>query len=134
MSTNYYSENIQVLPVGLTRAVARILEHCVGHDQAIALDRLVQLANQNPAVVHADERQVRAAVEELRNDGMDVVNLMDGAGYFIPGKNEKDLYIRFRQSYTSRAKRIFETMSKMDATAKRKFGSLEENAQQTSLF
>lgn len=130
----YYEQEIKELPPGLTRAVGRILEHCVGRANACPLERLVELSNQHPAVTRADERQVRAAVEELRKGGMDIINLMDGAGYFVPAKTEKDLYIRFRQSYTSRAKRIFEAVTAMDATARRKFGSLEENSQQPGLL
>jgi hypothetical protein len=133
MSDKYYDEKIQDLPPGLVRTVARILEKAQGHKKAIHLDRLVGLVN-SYGTLKFDERQVRAAIEELRNGGMDIINLQDGAGYFIPSKEEKELYIRFRSSYTSRAKHIFETMHAMDATAIKKFGNLEENPQQPALL
>jgi len=127
---SYYAEKVDTLPAGLTRVVGRVLEKAVGHRNGVTVERLVALVRLTPGLDDTDERQARASVEELRKGGMDIVNLMDGAGYFIPAQDEKELYLRFRNSYTSRAKAIFDTTAAMDATAKRKFGSLEENAQQ----
>lgn len=59
------------------------------------------------------DRGVRLKIAELRNEGHKICSDSNGKGYWM-ARSESD-YKRFRAEYVSRARKIFETVGKMDA-------------------
>lgn len=72
-----------------------------GHDNGVSLQKLSTLTGLN-------ERWVRREIEKSNLDitTPPIVNLMDGAGYFIPTAEETDSIKRYIISEKSRARKL----------------------------
>jgi hypothetical protein len=134
MAKDFYIIQIDNMPFGLKRFVARVIERSRGHDRGTPLEKIIELAERQNVFEKTDERLIRELIEELRNEEWDIANNMDGFGYYLPLVSEKPLYLKFLNSYTSRARHIFGTARAMNKTASLKFGGLQENPQQPDLF
>src|SRR3989304_5961364 len=111
------------LPPGLEKAVLSILARCAGQKRAGGRGRLVELARLSPGLGQASDRQVRKAIENLREQGVLICNLLDGEGYFMADTLEE--YQAFRAQYGSYAFTMLEKISitgRPDRRA-RKYGS-----------
>lgn len=107
------------IPEGLVNLVSRVLGQCVGHEKAITLPRMLQLIHESPLYRTVNGRQVRGAIEELREAGSLICNDFSGTGYFTAGFMSE--YQSFRVMYASYAITIFSRCKQMDEQAERQF-------------
>lgn len=71
-----------------------------GHENAVTLNYLI-------GVTGYKGRDIRAYIEKNNLEGdTPIVNLMDGAGYFIPTKEETECLKRYIMSEKSRARKL----------------------------
>lgn len=105
---------------GLEKHVRLILEQHTGQENAIERGELLARVRWNIMLVHTDDRQVRLAIESLREQGMLVCNLITGHGYYLA--ETMDEYQEFRRKYASYAVTIFERVRSMDAAAEKRWG------------
>ena len=118
------------LPPGLEKAVLSILARCAGQKLAVGRGRLVELAKLAPGLGQASDRQVRKAIENLREQGVLICNLLDGEGYFMANTLEE--YQAFRAQYGSYAFTMLEKIKAMDRAADERWG--EERTLQRRMF
>ena len=118
------------LPPGLEKAVLSILARCAGQKLAVGRGRLVELARLSPGLGQASDRQVRKAIENLREQGVLICNLLDGEGYFMADTLEE--YQAFRAQYGSYAFTMLEKIKAMDRAADERWG--EERTLQRRMF
>lgn len=105
---------------GMEKHIRLILEKHLGQENAVERGELLNLVHLNIMLVHADDRQVRLAIESLREQGMLVCNLLTGHGYYLAGT--MDEYQAFRRKYASYAVTIFERVRSMDEVAEKRWG------------
>lgn len=116
-------------PPGLDREILRILQARVGRDQALPRARLLVLVHNMPNCRTVSDRQLRAAINQLRKDG----NLICSAGgeeggYYSPASwDELDDYLQ--RELHSRAMDMLEQEKALKRAAERRWGP-----QQFSLF
>ena len=121
---------LEELPPGLEKAVLSILARCAGQKLAVGRGRLVELARLAPGLGQASDRQVRKAIENLREQGVLICNLLDGEGYFMANTLEE--YQAFRAQYGSYAFTMLEKIKAMDRAADERWG--EERTLQRRMF
>jgi len=121
---------LEELPPGLEKAVLSILSRCAGQKRAVGRGRLVELARLAPGLGQASDRQVRKAIENLREQGVLICNLLDGEGYFMADTLEE--YQAFRAQYGSYAFTMLEKIKAMDRAADERWG--EERTLQRRMF
>jgi len=121
---------LEELPPGLEKAVLSILARCAGQKRAVGRGRLVELARLSPGLGQASDRQVRKAIENLREQGVLICNLLDGEGYFMADTLEE--YQAFRAQYGSYAFTMLEKIKAMDRAADERWG--EERTLQRRMF
>ena len=121
---------LEELPPGLEKAVLSILARCAGQKLAVGRGRLVELARLAPGLGQASDRQVRKAIENLREQGVLICNLLDGEGYFMADTLEE--YQAFRAQYGSYAFTMLEKIKAMDRAADERWG--EERTLQRRMF
>jgi hypothetical protein len=124
-----YVDRAVDMPPGLERLVCRVLESRRGEENAIRRDALLDCAQRQPGFEEVTDRQIRAAIEKLRNQGVLIGNLSDGGGYYLVESREE--YKAFRAMYGSRAFTILNTLEVMDHEAEIRWGL---PAEQPSLF
>lgn len=112
--------SIQV-PPGLQKAVRLIVTYHEGSSNAVGRDELLRQVRQSVMLVATTDRQLRAAIEELREQGLPICNLLTGDGYYLAGT--MDEYQEFRQKYASYAFTILGRVKAMDATVEKLWGS-----------
>jgi hypothetical protein len=105
---------------GLEKHVRLILERRTGQGNAIERGELLFQVHQSIMLVHASDRQVRLAIESLREQGLLICNLLTGDGYYLA--ETMDEYQEFRRKYASYAVTIFERVRSMDAEAEKRWG------------
>lgn len=80
----------------------------LGHDNALTLNQLCSRVGRNA-------RDIRALIEKNNIEGdTPIINLMDGAGYFMPTTDEIDLIKQYRISETSRARKLEKKLRNID--------------------
>jgi hypothetical protein len=130
MTASTYAAQIEILPAGLERIVARTLSHAEGQSKAIMRDYFLELVHQVPGLEDVSDRQLRKAIENLRGQGMLICNLANGDGYYLAG-NEAE-YQAFRGKYGSYAFTILDKIRAMDVAAEQRWG--KPTAVQPGLF
>lgn len=130
MKASSYAAQIEELPAGLERIVARTLSHAVGEASAIRRAYFLELVHRVPGLEDVSDRQLRKAIENLRDQGMHICNLSDGDGYFLAGTYRE--YLDWRGKYGSYAFTILARIQAMDATAEQRWG--KPTAVQPGLF
>lgn len=80
-----------------------------GHDSAVSLNQLQKR-------IGFSTREIRKAIElcNCDSDTPPVVNLMDGAGYFVPTEDEVDSVRQYIISEKSRARKIERKVRKLE--------------------
>lgn len=106
---------------GFVSAVGRLLAGHVGSSQAQRRGDILQSVRQIPAYRTATDRMIRGAIEDLREEGWLICNLMDDEGYFLASSLFE--WEHFRALYTSYALTILARASKMDRTAEARWGA-----------
>ena len=110
------------LPSNLVEATGRIIAGRVGVERAIRRsDIRARLYQESPLFHTINDRQVRSAIEALRELGWLICSLGgDSEGYFVA----KDMseYEDFRRFYTSYARSIENRIRRMDKVAEKKWG------------
>jgi len=110
------------LPSHLVEATGNILAGHVGPERAIRRSEIrAKLYQESPLFHVVNDRQVRSAIETLREDGWLICSLgSDSDGYYLAG-NMKE-YEEFRQFYTAYARTIFTRIRTMDRVAEKRWG------------
>jgi hypothetical protein len=123
-----YKELLGEMPVGLDRAVLRVLSYRRGRDRAVGRTELVNLTAAEGFRVH--ERALREQIKQLRRAGHLICSMPgEDGGYYLA----KDLveYQEFkRMEFEGKIADMAETLRAMDAAAVKEFGS----AAQMGLF
>ena len=119
-----YKSIIDEMPVGLERATARLLSFRKGEKNLIERDELLVQLKKQPSLANTEDRQMRLAIQELRNRGLRICHveyrLKDPHtgkfkvkfGYFIAANDQE--YQAFRAKYSSYAQTIWKTLKAMD--------------------
>lgn len=106
---------------GLYKIIKITLDVAIGKDKAVMRDSLLEISRGMPMLRNVDDRQVRAAIEQLREEGFPICNMEGGDGYFTASDMKE--YQDFRKKYGSHAITIFKRVKAMDSTIEKKFGS-----------
>jgi len=109
------------VPDGLLPIVEVTLKYAVGIDKAVGRDRLLEISRGMPMLRKVADRQVRAAIEELRERGMPICNMEGGDGYFLAKSMIE--YQQFRAKYGSHALTLLKRIKSMDATVEKLWGA-----------
>lgn len=119
--TNYERE-LAEMPVGLDRAILRVLSYRRGRARAIG--RMGLVAEVQRLGIRATERQTREAIKGLRRSGhMICAAAGEGGGYYLAESLVE--YREFRQSeLAAKISDLSETMRAMDASAEREWGDV----------
>ncbi len=113
-----FDDIISSMPVGLERALGRILSMRVGKENAIERDELLQLVREQPGCSKTQDRQMRLKIQSLREQGIRICHFerrVDGRtlfGYYLAGTDAE--YFEFRQWYGSYANTIWRAIRSMD--------------------
>ncbi len=132
MKNEFYMQYLFRLPHGLEKMVGEIILDHRGRDRAIPRPRLVAMAASKFRDVREIDRTVRKAIEQLREDGWLIGMSHSGDGYYLITSQQE--YDDFRAAYTKRAYTVLENAKRMDESAKRIFGSLQDGPKQMSLI
>ncbi len=111
-----FPEILEELPYGLERVTLRVIEQCSGSEKAIPRRELLTLVRKAPGLNDATDRQLRRAIQNLREEGVRICNLLGGDGYYLAA-NEKE-YQEFRGKYSAYALTIWQTIRSMDERRK----------------
>ena len=109
------------IPDGLYHIVEVTLKGARGVDQAVSRTRILEISQGMPLLRGVSDRLVRAAIEDLREQGMLICNLLEGDGYYLAGSMAE--YQEFRRKYASYALTILSRLKAMDATAEKLYGA-----------
>lgn len=109
------------VPAGLYKIIKVTLDQAVGKDKAVLRDELLRISRGMPLLRNVDDRMVRAAIEQLREEGFPICNMEGGDGYFTA--SDMPEYQDFRKKYGSHAITIFKRVKAMDTTVEQKWGS-----------
>lgn len=119
-----YLSIIDDMPVGLERATARLLSFRKGAGNIIGREALLEELRKQPTLAKTEDRQMRLAIEKLRNRGLRICHRQDSEqdpatgklvrkiGYFVAATDEE--YQEFRPIYASHAQTIWKTLKAMD--------------------
>lgn len=128
-----YEAQIKNMPVGLDRAILRVLSYHRGREQAIGRSELVRQVAQLGCA--ATERQVREEIKQLRRgkNGQEPCLICSAAGedggYYLA--NSRQEYEEFAQiEFVGKIADMSETLHAMEQAARRMFG----DAVQPGLF
>jgi hypothetical protein len=107
---------------GLARRVGSMLEHRVGIENALGRGEILHLIRMLPVYRRTSDRQLRSAIEELRDGGSLVCNMTSGDGYFLARTEEE--YRDFKSLYLAHCLSMLATVKQMDRAAELRWGSL----------
>jgi Mrp family chromosome partitioning ATPase len=119
-SSQKYDTLISEMPAGLGHGIATVLKDHVGELHAIGRMDLVSAVSLMGFT--ADERQVRAAIRQLRRDGHLICSASgENGGYYIAENSAE--YANFRRDeFAAKIEDMSETMTAMDTAARKRFG------------
>lgn len=115
---------IDSMPVGLERTVARLITFHRGENHLITREELLKQVRLQASLSEIEDRQMRLAIQELRNRGLRICNREDRKrdpetgkftvtfGYFLAANDLE--YQEFRARYASYAQTIWKTLKAMD--------------------
>lgn len=120
MKTNTYERLIKEMPVGLERAILRVLSSHDSRNRPIGRKDLVVAVHQLGARVH--ERQLREKIKELRRQGHLICSAPgEDGGYFLASSWQE--YHDFKQTeYLAKILDMQKTLNAMDRSADQTFG------------
>lgn len=105
---------------GLEKQVRLILERRIGQENAILRSELLRQVRLSIMLVHATDRQMRQAIENLRGQRIHICNLLTGDGYYLAASMEE--YQEFRRKYAAYAFSILAKVRAMDIGAEERWG------------
>jgi len=108
-------------PEGLIRIIRVTLEYALGPEKAVERARLLEISRGMPMLRNVSDRQVRAAIEELREEGLPICNMERGDGYYLATSMAE--YQQFRIKYGSHAFTLLKRVKAMDATVEKEWGA-----------
>ncbi len=113
-------ELIKEMPAGLERGILRILSFHQGKANAISRGRIVaELALMG---FPADERVMRACINQLRKDGQLICSMGgEGGGYYLP-ENHEELEDYIERELRPRANDLHEQEKALRAAAEKRWG------------
>jgi hypothetical protein len=123
-SPAYYDNLIRTMPAGLERAVVQILKNHIGKENALHLDQLaIFLIDLG---FHAEKRQIRIAIRNLRREQWLIGALPSEGYYIISSKAEFNEFVdkEFKPKITDMA----ETLRIMRNSANERFGEAIQGA------
>lgn len=106
---------------GLADLLRRILANRIGPERALTRADLLGLIHSNPIYTGVNDKQLRAAIGDLREGGALICNQADGDGYFLAGTMAD--YQDFRAMYVSYARTIEARVRRLDQAAEELFKS-----------
>lgn len=124
----YVETQLETLPQGLERQTLQILSRCQGRAHSIDRDRLLDLVHSMPGLSTVEDRQIRKAIENLREAG-NLICFDSAGGYYMAASGEE--YREFRAKYGAYAFSILEKLKAMDKAAGERWGAM---SQQGRLF
>ena len=117
-----YEQIIREMPAGVDRIVLRILSYHRGELNLIERDDLLSEVKSHPGMQDVEDRQMRDAIHELRNQGVRICHnerreATNGKvkivfGYYLASSEAE--YSSFREKYGSYARTIWQTIKSMD--------------------
>lgn len=117
-----YEQIIRDMPAGVDRTVLRILSYHRGELDLIERDDLLNEVKGHPGMQEVEDRQMRDAIHELRNQGVRICHserreVINGRvrivfGYYLASSEAE--YSAFREKYGSYARTIWQTIKSMD--------------------
>ncbi len=119
-----YDSIIDKMPVGLKKAVARQINFHKGAHKIIAREELLKRVQLSPGCGATEDRQMRIAIQQLRNLGFRICHREDrekdpetnrvkvNFGYYLAANDYE--YSEFRAKYASYAQTIWKTLKAMD--------------------
>ena len=99
------------IPKGIPELLYGMVKHAIGHDKAVARETIQRIFLDRYNVDISD-RMIRKAAEAIRNNGVRLIDLEDGRGFFIAQTEEE--YQEFRSRYGSHAFTLLRTIRAMD--------------------
>jgi len=116
---------------GVVRTTGRIIELHRGKENAISKPKLKNALSKHGFKV--DERQIRAAVHELRQQGIPLISSSGAKGYwFAESRKEVDEFIA--RELRPRAVDLFTSIRALESTAEKHFPRERLNGSQPMLF
>lgn len=109
------------VPDGLIRIIRITLEYALGPDKAVERAKLLHISRGMPMLRRVSDRQVRAAIEELREEGLPICNMERGDGYYLATSMAE--YQKFRTKYGSHAFTLLKRIKAMDSAVEKKWGA-----------
>ncbi|MFC1936710.1 hypothetical protein ACFLYP_03490 [Chloroflexota bacterium] len=118
MSLNY--SQVDLMPVGLKRTVARSLEQRQGEENAIRKEQIISLCKQMGFSQEKNlSRKVRVAIHELRREGWLICSSSSGAGYWLAANHHEAQ--TFINEMRSRAADISQTIRALERASGEQF-------------
>jgi hypothetical protein len=124
-----YDELLKTMPVGLERAILRILSQRVGVENAILGSQMFDMLR-GLGFALSDPRQMREAIKGLRREGHLICSAPGTTGGYWLAANREELESFGRQEFEAKIIDMSETWRAMQQAGQRKFG----NAVQEKLF
>ena len=120
MPDKTYELLIANMPVGLDRAIMRVISRCQGRDQSISRGKLLTLVHA-AGFQDTNERQMRESIKMLRRDGHLICSAPGtGGGYWLAVNMAE--YQEFEESeYTAKIVDMSETRAAMRKSARAQF-------------
>ncbi len=122
-----FRDILEEMPDGIEKSLGKVLFKHVGKEQAVNRDVLLAMLRIEMAPAKVDDRKMRAAINNLRNEGLRVCSCYIEAdaqpvkagrktrfqkGYYIARTNRE--YEEFRERYLSYARSIWGATRSMD--------------------
>jgi hypothetical protein len=128
MTTKAYEQMVDAMPLGIERAMLRIMDFHTGKAQAIGRGRLVR--DLEALGIDAGERQARQCIHDLRRAGHLICSMPgEDGGYYLAASLAEFREFCERELHP-KAMDLLETETAMKAAARAQFG----DAVQTGLF
>lgn len=118
-----YQNIIDDMPVGLERAIGRLLSSRVGIENKLERGEMLNILRSQSWIGKVTDRQMRIAIQSLRGKGLRICHAesredIDGKkqvvyGYYLAANDLE--YYDFRNQYMSYANTIFNNVRAMDA-------------------
>jgi hypothetical protein len=116
-----YDELVKTMPVGLERAVLRILSQRVG--RTLVIGRMSLVNETMKMGFQANERQIREAIKYLRRQGHLICSAPGSNGGYWMAANLTELDEFGHQEFEAKISDMSETWRAMKKAAKKKFGT-----------
>lgn len=116
-----YESQIKNMPVGLDRAILRVLSYHRGREQAIGRSDLVRQVAQLGCA--ATERQVREEIKQLRRDGYLICSAAGEDGGYYMAETLAEFEEFAQVEFIGKIADMSETLSRMRESANKNFGS-----------